>query len=343
MAIRSDLLLDVQQAYKVGKAGNGNPYNEDRPGLLERVHQWNYGFQPQEQLVKDLCVDLLRSTIAAIRQGELTNAEGFIRAMRSIIANSSLSKNNQAVCHSYIAAAVAYLDYKRQRYEDAMEHLQEALAIDERLEQTDPIYRYMHLHRMMLLDNWVRVLARQRSAFEAMDLAFHVLDYLERKIPTLPLPTIWDSSLLAAYPADILSIFFRTIASQIAEAATGQSSISAPDGMMQLRDIFVHACHHSSPAASSTCYLSPASHDWIQLKIAALEDNISVFLQHSIRLLSAGPGRVPTLWYATIVEIILLSQRLPSSNAAFREELMQEVLTWQRLPPAWKTAIWKIA
>jgi hypothetical protein len=345
MAILNDLTLDIQRAYHLGKAGTGEPYNEDKPELLEQIQQLDHGIQPQERVVKDLCFELLRTAVAKIRQGELTSVEGLIQTMNGLIENSDLSPDSRSFCKSYIEAAAAYLDYKCQRYDRAMERLRETLAIDEYLEHSNPDFHYMHLHRIMLLDNWVRVKAHQGQVLAAIDLSFQILDYLERKIVSLPVPTTWDSSLLAAYPADIVSIYFRTITSQIAEAVTGKDQIEGPDGVRPVRDLFTHACHHLS---GGNCYLSRASHDWMQLKLAALDDNQPAFLHYAMRLLAAGPGKIPTLWYATIVEVIIMSQRwsrtagaelAPARSDAFLEELMQEIMAWRRLPSTWKAVL----
>lgn len=340
MTVLNDLMQDIQHAYHAGKAGIGTPYDEDRPEILEQIQQWDYGILPQEMLVKDLCFELLRTAIKMISQREFANAEGLIHTMYGLIESSDLSRDSRSFCKSYIEAAAAYLEYKCQRYDRAMERLCEALAIDEQLEQHNPKFRHMHLHRMMLLDNWVRVLARRGQACASLGLAFQVLDYLEGKIPSLPVPTTWDSSLLSPYPADILSGFFRMMTSQIAEVITGMDRIEDTGEVIYVRDAFARIHHHLSPDDSTCCHLSPASHDWIRMKQAALDDNLPVCLQHATRLLASGPGRLPTLWYATIVEVIILCQRWPTHRSrVFHEELSQEVVAWRRLPPAWKAAI----
>jgi tetratricopeptide (TPR) repeat protein len=339
MVTLNDLMLDIRRAYHRGKDGSGSVCDEDQVNVLEQIQQWDYGFLPQEQIVRELCVDLLRTTIQTIRQREFVNADSLIHTMNGLIESSNLSQNNRSVCKSYIEAAAAYLDYKCQRYDQAMRRLQDALAIDEQLELADPIYGYMHLHRIMLLDNWVRVLAHRGQVVEAIDLAFQVLDYLERKVVSLPVPASWDSSHLASYPADLLSVLFRTIVSQIAEAVTGKDMIMSTGEVVPVRDVFACSHHHLSPDAGG-CYLSPLSHNWIRMKQAALDENLSAFFLHASQLLAAGPGRLPTLWYATIVEIIILSRRgLNCDSEAFCKEVRRDLVSWPRLLPTWKAII----
>ncbi|HLZ61380.1 MAG TPA: hypothetical protein VKR06_30910 [Ktedonosporobacter sp.] len=340
MALLNHLMMDIQHAYRAGKEGMGNPYDEDQSEILAQIQQWDYGFLPYEKPVKDFLFELLRTTITSIRQGELSEAESLIHAMKGIIESSKLSVDSQHVCISYVEAAGAYLDYKLHRYDQAMERLLGALVLDEQLERRNPNFAYMHLHRIMLLDNWIRVLSYRQQQLEAVDLAFHILDYLERKIPSLPLPTTWDSAQLVLYPVDALSILFRTVTAEIAEIVTGKEILEGPEEAVPLRDVFIAARHHTTSHRSGSCPLSPSAHDWLCLKQAAIDEDLAVFHRYAARLLAAGPGKLPTLWYATIVEVIILSRRnLDRDRGAFCEEVKQDVHSWRRFPSAWKAII----
>ena len=349
-----ELVQEVQQAYRQGKAGAGDGhsgYQEYQFQIQAEIQQWDSSFLPNELTIRGIFSELLRTTIKTIREEDVSRAESLIAALQGLIDSGELSRDTRCVCQSFLEAAAAYLDYRCQRYEQAIARLQEALALDEQVEQRNPDFAYLHLHRIMLLDNWIRALARRQQYRQAISLAFQSLDYLERKISSLPVPTSWDSSQLAVYPEGALSILFRTITAEIAECVTGKDEIDCAGEIIPVRDVFADRFHLALADAAGqvdntgNCHLSQASHDWIYMKQAALDKNIPAVLQYAVRILAASPVPVsrPTLWNAAVVEFMLISRQIPECKNGileeFRAEIVQDAISWKHFPQAWKAMI----
>ncbi len=347
MTVMFDPMVKIYNAYREGKARTAFVYVEDQTQAhFQQFQEWHYDFSPAEKAVMEIHSGLIRKIVQAVHQKELTYAAELIRSDEGVIYSGHLSPDVQCLCKSYLEAA--YLDYKYQRYDEAIARLREALAIDILVEERNHALAFvLHAHRIMLLDNWVRVLAHRQQYKEATSLAFQTLDYLEQKIQTFSCPTLadvstsWDSSKLAVYSPDSLSILFRAVTMQVVEYATGTDVLESPEGPIDLHDLLMSNAHHHS--AAEKCYLSIASHNWIHMKQALFADDSSRFLDLAAEILAAGPGKWPALWYATVVETLVFNRRHQDMHAIpFQQEVEKDASSWKRLPLAWKALIYTV-
>lgn len=342
MTLLFDLMLNVREAYQEGKARQEHgPVEAQTQVQLQGqiVQQWINNFSSNDKDILDIHSGLIKAIIQATRQGKLTHAIDIISSDTELIARSPLSPDVRDVCQSQLLAATAYLEYKREQYDEALVCLLEALKLDAGFEERNPEFAFVpHLHRITLLNNWVRILARRQQCQEAISLAFQILDYLEQKTPSIAAPTDWDSSRLTAYSLPALSLMFRESTAELIDYITGADTLMSQQGPVPVCNLLViHACQHIQ---SEQCHLSNVSHCWLHMKQASLVGDVSRALDLATNILSEGPGQWQLAWYATVVEVVALSQQYQdTSTISFRRQIAEDAASWKRLPPAWRSII----
>lgn len=327
-------LLEIQCAYSVGSTGKESIASR---GQLElQIHQLDVGMLPDEPVTIGLFSELLQKAIRTTHLGNAAEAEYLINVAMALAEKSRLSADSLCICKSYAEAARAYADYKYKRYDQALARLREALAIDEGLEAKDSKFRHLHLHRLMLVNNWIRVLAHCRDYQECVLLGLQTLDYIEQKIPALTLvPTVWNSANLSIYPIEGLSALFAATAMEIAEAITGADLIDAMGAIVDVQAIFALAWRHTQG-----CYLSTIAHSWLSMKQAALNEYLLEFLTWVAHIFQEGRGAWPTFWYAAELELLIACQeRCLILPYTFLRTIAQDIMAWKRSPSHWKTRV----
>lgn len=327
-----DLLVEMQLAYCVGSVGKES--SAPRGQLELQIHQLDVGLLPDESVTIGVFSELLQIAIRTTHVGNLEKAAYLINVAMAIAERGRLSAETLCICKSYIEAARAYADYKNKQYDQALARLQEALAIDAQLEATDSKFAHLHLHRLMLVNNWIRVLAHRRHYQQAVRLGLQTLDYIEQKIPSLSLvPTAWDSAKLSIYPVEGASALFAATTMEIAEAITGVDLLHATGEAVDGRAIFSHAWRHSEG-----CYLSAIAHSWLRMKQAALDAHLPHFLARATDIFRQDCSAWPTFWYATALEVLICCQErrliLPHP---FLRTIANDIRAWKRSPATWKT------
>ena len=276
------------------------------------------------------CSTARTNGLRTARAGRTAEAEQFFAEAWKIIRCGKLSTEASLVCVSFQEAAEAYLDYREGAFERAEARIRQALTIDEVLEKHG--YRILHLHRVQLLHNLVRILAKRGHNAEAVILASHVLSYLEMGSETPPIRGTWGHPLVAAVPSHLVASMFVQVTGEIA-------LILAQSDTESNRGLFASVTPHAQLQATENCFRHPRAHDWFQVKHALLYD-VGTFLTRVSDFFVAGRKSAPLLWYAAVIDLFGVCQQLDVPEATlFTSQVARDAVTWPGLPTKLRTSL----
>lgn len=264
--------------------------------------------------------------LLAARRGQIAMADQSFGEARAILRSRKLSLESDLICRSFQAAAEAYLDYRRRAVDQARNRVHEALAIDVVLEG-EYGYDILHLHRIQLVHNLMRIDAGCMHFEDAIDLGCRLLNYLEGGPEILPGPGPWGSTHIRSLPPEIVTAMFGQVTGEVALVLAGK-------GRDDARDLFAVVAPHAQLEATSNCHHYPQAHAWFQVKQAFVGDDVARFLNRSSQFFADGRGDTPLLWYATAVDLAGLCDDLDLPEADMvKLQVARDAVTWEYLPP----------
>lgn len=319
----------IRAAYSVGHL---KPMREIAQNILElEPDQAGYALlSPAEHALLRRGGQYRSTALQACREGKYGIAQYLLAQAERLIQEESFSLIGRLIAQSTYEAAIAYLDYRCGRFALGTDHLYRALACDETLEEQYGL-AYYHIHRLRQLVNLVHLKGRQGAEKEAIHLGLALMNYLEQKVSSLPVPTTWDARRLDHLPVATRDLLFEMAASEIMFLLAGQNQDLAAWPAL-LHD-------HTSATTGSSCQLGPRAHLWLRTQKALLERDPAGFCECLLPLIAAGPGGSLWFWYGSIVEIVIVCQDLASEPA---ELLVQAIIddlsawNWSKFPPRWK-------
>jgi hypothetical protein len=332
------LLHGISEAHIVGSKKPIIPPSESDIQNIEK--SINDALPVSDRLIQSECTRLQNQGLFAARAGMLEMADGFFREEYLLFHTKNISSEGFLFCKFTYEAAVAYLDYRRNDFDKATARIHEALGICEILENKSQ-YRSLHLKRVQLLTNLIRLNRTRGSLKEAITMIFCVLNYLEKKSNMIPIATPWGYIQISQWP-EITNGLFIVTTNELASVITGCEAIVAGSETLNVRDIFAGAIDHIRPEDTGDCFLSLQAHNWLKAKQALIDGDVEDFLQKVTQMLSKGRADAPFLWYAIIVDLILLCEKLdlPDANL-IKQDIAKDAKSWNwgRLPSSWKSLV----
>jgi hypothetical protein len=239
--------------------------------------------------------------LRAARQGAYGRARVFFGRARRVVADGRTASGECVVlCESFQLASEAYLDYRLKTFGRARDRLRQALEMDAYLECGEG-YALLHLHRVQLLHNIVRIAAKQGRKQEALHLAFQLLGYLEGRHQVLPGAGSWDARAISNFPTDLLRTLFDQIVAEIALVVA-----ATPDIQVMFASA---AADHLDCREGSGCFLYPVAHAWFDLTHLFIEDR-GLFLTGCRNFLENSYPKTPLLWSAVVVDLVTVCKHL---------------------------------
>lgn len=327
----STLLNNVLESYLIGikkpvqakPTVSGERFRDHVYELIETHLPLN------EQLHVSQCFEISEQGLLAARKGDLTVAESFLKGAELFLHTKQLSRESFLLGVSFFEAAAAYFNYRCKNFDAATTCVHKALSNDLILEE-EYGYAILHLHRIQLVHNLMRIDIRRAFIKEALGTGFLLLDYMEGKSATLPALTFWDSSRLLSLPSELVNTMFLQITVEIALVLAGNETLST-------QDLFAGAQSHTRPGIADSCLLSPQSHAWLRAKQALIIDDLDSFFEVTAKSLSDGPGNASWLWHAFIADLISLCQQLDLPEAhLIRRNIAKDARSWKGIPPSWR-------
>lgn len=257
--------------------------------------------------------------LLAARRGDLMVAEQKFGAARFLLELNQLSTEGSLLYQSFLEQAESYLDYQRGDFDQARNRIYHALAINVTLEEEHE-YDILLLHRIQLVRNLVRIDARCMYLERAIELAYQILSYLQGKLEVLPIPGNWGYERVLRQPSEFVGSIFAQVTYEVALILAGKNR-------QVVRDLFGFA------SAKSNCHSHLRANAWLLVKQAFSSNDVALFLERASQFLSEGRADTPLLWYATVIDLIVLCEELdlPDSEL-FTQEVGRDAATWKHLP-----------
>jgi hypothetical protein len=227
------------------------------------------------------------------------------------------------LCISEIQAAEAYLDFVSGDFAGARRRLEYAIAADESLEDEFG-HSVLHIHRVHLANNTVKVEAAAHNLTGAMTLAANILAYVRGYVDTIAMPSRWGSDWKTSLTEEPQLFLIRQTSAEVACAIAGISDESIRSTWMECL----------MPAGSET-YLRAGAEvsDWYRLKTAFVDtahygkSEIQAFCSQAEQYLAAGPRQARLLWHMVCFDVLLLCGDSSSGNLTQLKGELGEALT----------------
>jgi len=321
------MLQTVLQAYRQGRGLSSRPA---QAVLLGRFEQ-----EARRQVIVRLSaedIERFRRSVApreralrASRSGENAAAEQAMREARSALGLEQMSIEARLLMISIHQAAESYLDYREGRFEQSRTALLKALDATHALQGAHG-YTFLEPRRIHLVRNLLHMEARRGRLDEALNLGVNLLSYLEGNTAAWPLP---ESQCTAAIPPmsdDMRAAAFDDVMESLAEVLAPET----PETRRRLERFTPHL----QPGASAACARFARPHQWLRLRWLAAQERDAEFLSEAHGFLAEGRGSTPSLWFAVVLELYRLSERLGAGFSVLREEFVRDAPTFQNVPKA---------
>jgi hypothetical protein len=172
------------------------------------------------------------SGLLAARQRDAATAGTHFATAERLLAKSKLSTQARKLVESMFFAQKAYELYVRHQFSDALGLLRQSFAIDLDLESDDG-FNILIMHRIQLLNNWMRIEERRGRWRRGLALGIKQLHYLEAPDAEIfrSLPPPWNrgwNNHLSDIPAGLIGKMHAQIAAETAslfqDVIAGQTS-----------------------------------------------------------------------------------------------------------------------
>lgn len=333
MHISTQQLNDIRAAYTAGhlKPVAGTSREQERDFDRELTKYTVSQLPSAEQELVNHCSRYQTVALKTAREGKYAIAEYIFSDLEKILQTKVFSSMGHLVVRSGYEAAVAYLDYRCERFDSGTEHIYRAITCDETLERTYGLTHY-HLHRLRQILNLVRLKRRRGESQEALYLGNALMDYLEQNISALPFPTAWDTQCLDQLPYTAKNFLFEQAMCEIMYLIIGQVHDLGAHWLAQISK-------HTTVTTSSRCQLSPQAHLWLAAKRALQAHHLTHFCELILPLLAAGPTASLWFWQGIVIDLLLLCKDLSSEPANLLVQTITQDMPswrWSTLPPSWK-------
>lgn len=311
-----DLSLDrLHNAYIEGRQKPVQTHPHDEFGrLLNR--QMEKRLPSNVATATRLCFAMSERGLAATRKGDVSTAEQAFQVAHVLLQSEKIPQESSLLGKSFYEAAMAYLDYSQGNFTQAQTRVQKALTYDSFLEQEFE-YAILHIHRIQLAHNLMRIMIRQQHFEEGLALGYQLLHYMEGKVNGLPIPVVeWNSSLLRDMSPQLLDRMFALVTVEIALALTKSTLPSVTDVSSD------RGWHMTAP-----CYRCPPAHTWLKAKEALIHHDERTFLRQATQFLADGPGEYPRLWYAFLADVVTFCNQLEAIKAKDLKDAIVKDLT----------------
>jgi hypothetical protein len=310
----SRLAKALYDAFLTGRDAK-RPEAADAPGRLfaSLLNAEMYRRIPQtEGAIVESCWAIQYQALVAARSRRLEQCRAGLANVHSVLDGSCLSHEASLLVRVLLEPAQAYLDYVNEDYGRASERVRSASEINHRLSE-EYGYGILSAQRLQLCHNLLRIKSRQGRRNEAIVLASAFLDYLERGDRDLPDEIAWAWVSRSAIPESVIDYYFDHICGEAAIASAGQVDPA----------LFVSLADHVD---SGTCQhgFATHAHRWITSKKLMIDGEWKSYLEEACQLLQIGRTSEPSIWFATIIDVVFVCGSLGAAGVAVADRISKD-------------------
>lgn len=276
------------------------------------------------------CAHRHKKTLQAAQRNQLDEADRLADEIWRRVRSRTLSPEGHLLMQVFLLPADAYLLYKREDYQGARQLILHSSAIDQRL-ATELGFDLFSAHRLQLGCNLLRIHTRLAEDRAAMRLGGMLLDYLELRVDPPSDELLCARAVLDCVPDAILEYYFDKICGELAIVLAGHTDV-------RTSELFQPLIHHASAASCPGAGFASHAHAWLRMKQLALRGEIESLLESAIELLQLGKMSEPSLWFATILEIVGVCRSLGTEARGLADRMVAEASAHADAPWAMKQA-----
>lgn len=257
-------------------------------------------------------------------RGDIANSCKLFGSAHVFLASESLSEECKLRCQADLAAAESYLDYYCGDFERAKTRLVESMVADQALEDRYG-YKFLHAHRIHLVNNTIKVEVHANHLQEAMNLAAHVFLYLMGKSSCLPVPTAWGPEYASHLDLETRRFLTSQLANEVAAATAGLKPAIVRESLKALFDpLNIDEPHEA---------FLPEIQTWLRLKQLSIQDEeILTYLESCRSYFALGPRSTWYFWHLTALDVANACEDHPTQADLLRHEAARELMKSPSLP-----------
>ncbi|MGZ7088726.1 MAG: hypothetical protein ACXVKH_04590 [Candidatus Angelobacter sp.] len=275
-----------------------------------------------DRVYMDKCEKAYSQGFEAAIAGKLDLSRKAFELAETILASKPLFYESRLLCKAFLLASEAYLDYSLKEFNSARDRLMEAIQCDEILE-TQFSYRILHIHRVHLVENLMRLEFHAGRKSEAFALAHSLLLYLGGIAPALSISGAWGQELLSKVAPEVVCMKFAGITTDVAQFLAPLSTAEARE-FFSVSALCFESCNHK--------YCPPAALEWFVIKRTFCDEQYLNFLSQASECLARGPQATPGLWSAIALDAISACDALFPEAEATKREILADAMNWGFIP-----------
>ena len=263
------------------------------------------------------CIFFMGKARGLAAEGDIPESCRLFGLAHMLADGAQLSRKAALLCTAELQPAEAYLDFVCDDFTSARDRLYAAMDADQQLEEEFG-HRLLHVHRVHLANNLVKVQAKAGDLTSALKLAAAILRYVDGSCDSLPLPTKWSAAQRDALSREARVFLAKQTTFEVASALAGTLKSRQVDAWQA-------ACLEKAfHPAHSVC--DAPLQQWFDLKRFFLEDDPDRFCPVACAWLSDGSKPSAALWQLVALDCLLFCRgdRSEAFNA-FGEDVMRDL------------------
>lgn len=242
-----------------------------------------------------------RRGLIAARHGELLKADALLSEAQRILESAPVSEEAHLLAESMLCAQCAYYEFRRGNDAHAYELLERSFRNDLVLENQLG-YHALHIHRVQLVHNTMRIAIRRGNLFSGIWLGHAVLAYLEnpdrRELNELTTPWClgWTGGFAEHLPRELV----RAMHAQVAGDVVGVFADATKDRALRQR-----IADDFSPKQGGAV-VGTQIDQWITFRLAQLDGSYGDPFIVGVALLRRGAEPSAPLWRSAAEGLIRL-------------------------------------
>jgi hypothetical protein len=319
--MEKEVLLRVREAFLHGmRQSPSKAYTAPGRLFADRLTaEINSRLPEKEVEIINSCLARQHRALVAARKGDLDQSLQELQNVRSQLAASYLSQESILLIEVLVDPVEAYCRYRVDDYGGARALILSAVHTNQLL-STDYGYEILSAQRMQLCHNMLLITSREGRHNDTVILAAAFLDYLEFGADSLPEDIAWAHVIRDAVPESIMEYYFDQICGEGALAIAGSNDCK----------LFEHIAHHANPPGCAKTF-APHAHKWVAAKHASLRADVEKYLCQACKLLEYGKASELSLWFATIIDVVIACRSLGNEGIKVANNIFDEA---SRMPDA---------
>lgn len=266
------------------------------------------------------------------REGRLEAAAACLDSGRQALAKTRSSAVGQLMATSVLESALAYLDYRQTRFDQARARLLRSLDDDLALVQDEGL-GLLEVHRIQSAQNLMRLEFRVGRAEVACSIGGSILGYLENLTSGVSVHHSWCREALMCAPRAVRRAMVTQVGNEMALALAKMANSIGWERFSE--ELGSHLPYFEGGEA-----LHPRVQHWVFLKRAFEEGDWQQYLVLLGGLLPEGRKDVPAIWYSSVLDFLRFCRMYGSPvSLQIRAGILRDSTKWPGFPSSLRSCL----